>query len=234
VVGVVPVAEAVARGSFAERVVVRHDDPIELLPEEVDVASGAALGLAATAALMAVEAVDPQPGEIVLVTGATGGVGVYVLQLAAERGASVIATGFPEDGEWLRRLGASSVYDYRDDIVRNVSEVLPEGIDALIDVVHRDPEELAAAASLLKKPGCRLATTQGIADVRAYAAKGITARNIAVASDPDAFRRLIEIAEDGWLMVPITRTFTLDDVDEGLSLVVSGEVRGKLSVRIGD
>src|SRR6266516_2819223 len=61
-----------------------------------------ALPLAGVTALVSVDAVDPHEGDTVLVVGADGGVGSYALQLAAKRGATVIATAKPDDEQRLR------------------------------------------------------------------------------------------------------------------------------------
>ena len=79
-------------GSFAEYVTVPIAVGIATLPEEVAFADGAALGLAGAAAHHAVDAAELQPGQTVLVAGATGGVGNQAVQLAAKAGAHVIAT----------------------------------------------------------------------------------------------------------------------------------------------
>ena len=71
-------------GSFAEYVTVPTAVGIAALPESIDFVTGAALGLAGSAAIAAVDAADLQPGQTVLVAGATGGVGNQVVQLAAQ------------------------------------------------------------------------------------------------------------------------------------------------------
>jgi NADPH:quinone reductase-like Zn-dependent oxidoreductase len=81
-------------------------------PANLDFVTAAAIPLAGSAAVAAVAAVDPQPGQVVLVNGATGGVGSYAIQLLAARGATVVATGTPADAVRLTKLGATSVIDY--------------------------------------------------------------------------------------------------------------------------
>ena len=61
-------------------------------PDGLDPSSAGALGLAGTAAKMAIDAIAPKPGETVLISGATGGVGALALQLAKRTGARVLAT----------------------------------------------------------------------------------------------------------------------------------------------
>lgn len=96
---------------------------LTVLPDAVDFASAAALPTAATTALRAVEKLGPIIGRRVLVTGASGGVGRFAVQLAALAGAYVIAAvGRPERGWGLPELGAAQVVVGLDDLtpVRNV------------------------------------------------------------------------------------------------------------------
>ncbi len=96
-------------GAWAERLAVGTSQ-LTVLPDSVDLASAAALPTAATTALRAVEKLGPILGRRVLVTGASGGVGRFAVQLAALAGAHVVAAvGRPERGVGLLDLGAAEV-----------------------------------------------------------------------------------------------------------------------------
>jgi len=231
VVGITPYEDVLWRGTFGEYVVVPAEGFIEPKPANVDFESGAALGLAGLAALVSVDAIDPGEGEVVLVVGATGGVGAYALQLAARRGAKVIATGLPADEPWLRELGASEVLDYTGDLVSAVRERHPEGVDGLVDLVNRDGEALAKTAEVVKAGG-RVATTMGYADDEGLGGRGVAATNVFAQDDPASFSRLLEVAGAGDLTVPVTRTFSLVDLHEGLELFGTGQARGKYVVTL--
>jgi NADPH:quinone reductase-like Zn-dependent oxidoreductase len=75
----------------------------------------------------------------VLVIGATGGVGAFAVQLAAKAGATVIASGLPEDHDYLRGLGAAEVLDRNGDIATQARQRHPDGVDALLDLTSRPP-----------------------------------------------------------------------------------------------
>src|SRR5215217_1287340 len=93
VFGVVSDPSPLSSRSFAEYLAVPAGPNLTRVPEGVDFAAAGVLGLAGSAALQAVDAVAPaEAGETVLISGATGGVGAYAVQLAAARGANVIAT----------------------------------------------------------------------------------------------------------------------------------------------
>jgi NADPH:quinone reductase-like Zn-dependent oxidoreductase len=219
-----------SRGSFAESVVVPADAWVEPKPESLDFERAASVGLAALTALVSVEAVQPSEGDVVLVVGATGGVGSYAVQLAARRGATVVATGLPEDEEWIRGLGADEVVDYAGDAVAAVREQHPGGVDALIVAVHLG-EEFGSTAELVKDGG-RIASTVGGADSEAFAERKITAANVYGQSDPEAFRTVLRMAAERELTIPITRTFTFDRLPEALGLVGERRSRGKFAVTI--
>jgi NADPH:quinone reductase-like Zn-dependent oxidoreductase len=180
--------------------------------------------------LQSVEAVAAEPGDVVLISGATGGVGRNAIQLAAARGAVVIATGLPDDAAALRELGASAVIDYTEDVAAAVRERHPEGITGLIYLVQ-PPADFAAQAALVARGG-RLATTVHAADVEELAASGITATNIVAAADPVLIERLAELAVSGVLTPRIQRTYTLDEVPEAFGHLANGHARGKLAVTI--
>ncbi|GAB4059845.1 zinc-binding dehydrogenase [Catellatospora paridis] len=92
------------------------------MPDGLDLTTAGALGLAGAAAATVVDSIAPQPGETVLIAGATGGVGSLAVQLAAARGAVVLATAEPGEGTQLvRRFGAHYVIDRTGDIIGQVA-----------------------------------------------------------------------------------------------------------------
>jgi NADPH:quinone reductase len=96
-------------GGWAER---RAADTAEVaaVPGAVDLGLAAAVPAAGVTALRALRRLGPVAGRRVLITGASGGVGGFAVQLAARAGAHVIASvGSPERGDGLGRLGAAEV-----------------------------------------------------------------------------------------------------------------------------
>lgn len=230
VFGIVPLQPPLHRGSFAEQLVVAAEPFLATKPSRLSFTEAAGFGLAALAAQVCLEAVQPSGGDRVLVAGATGGVGAFASQLAAARGARVIATGLADDEAWLRGLGAAETIDYSGDLPATVREQHPDGIEVLIDLVHRgdDFEEVSS----LVKDGGRIATTLGTADVEKLRARGINATNVNAESSPAAFDQVVSAASKGELTVAVTQTFPLEDVAEGLELLGTGKARGKLVVSL--
>lgn len=80
------------------------------VPDAVDLGAAAALPVAAVTALQAVRRLGPVIGRRVLVTGASGGVGRFAVQLAARAGAHVVASvSRPQRAEGLQELGAAEI-----------------------------------------------------------------------------------------------------------------------------
>jgi NADPH:quinone reductase-like Zn-dependent oxidoreductase len=228
VAGIAPPAMHLAEGAYAEYLVVPAEGFIEPKPGTLSFEQAASVGLAALTAQVAVTSTEAGTGDVLLVAGATGGVGAYAVQLAAARGATVIATALHDDETWIRGLGASEVVDYRGDAAAAVRELHPDGVDALIDAVNRG--EAHGALAELVKDGGKIATTTGAADVEALAERGVSADNVFAQTSPDPFARLVTMAADGELVVPITKTFAFDQLPEALGLVGSRSSRGKFAV----
>jgi NADPH:quinone reductase-like Zn-dependent oxidoreductase len=118
------------------------------LPEGVDLGAAAALPVAGVTALQAVRRLGPILGRRVLVTGASGGVGRFAVQLAALAGAHVIASvGSPARARGLPGLGAAEVVVGAEDLIEPVYGVLDNVGGPL----------LAEAFSLLEPDGVVLA-----------------------------------------------------------------------------
>jgi NADPH:quinone reductase-like Zn-dependent oxidoreductase len=110
VIGHVLLAPPLQAGTLAEYALVPAAG-VAIKPAGLDFVSAAALPVAGAAAVAAVTAIDPQPGQTVLVNGASGGVGSFAVQMLTARGAIVLATGTAEDTDRLTTLGAAAVVD---------------------------------------------------------------------------------------------------------------------------
>ena len=111
-------------GGWAERRVVPTEN-LAVLPDSIDFGPAAALPVAGVTALQALRALGPVVGRRVLITGASGGVGRFAVQLATRAGAHVIAAvGSAARGEGLSELGAAEVVVGLDGITEPVFGVL--------------------------------------------------------------------------------------------------------------
>lgn len=230
VLGFLPTGPVLHDGTWADYAAV-PEDAAARKPPTLDFIRAGALPLAGLTALAAVDAVEARTGQTTLIAGAGGGVGSYAVQLAAMRGASVIATGRTGDVDRLRRLGASDTIDFEtEDVAAAARERHPDGVDALIDVVNQ-ADGLAALAQLVRDGG-RVATALGAADTDALAARGIAATNVMATPDSGALAQLAELAVEGRLEIPIERTYHLDRAAEAIQAFGAGK-RGKISLSLG-
>lgn len=217
-------------GTWAEYLVVPEDMFVATKPTRASMLEAGALGIAASAALTAVEAIDPQPGDTVLIVGATGGVGSYAVQLAAARGAGVIATSRPEDEERLRGYGAADTIDYKSaDLAATVRERYPDGVTGLIDTVNQ-PDGLNAMAELVADGG-RVATPAAQPDTDELAKRNVTATLVMASPEPDRLNRLAEQVDAGKLKVPIQSVHPLDKALDAFEEKAQG-AHGKLALAI--
>jgi NADPH:quinone reductase-like Zn-dependent oxidoreductase len=216
---------ALGQGGFAEYVVVGAQYGIARLPEGLDHLRAGALGLAGTAALNAISAVDPGPGETVLVSGATGGVDAYAVQLAAARGARVIATGRPgAEAAFVTALGASVAVD-RAELVAEVRALAPDGVQAALHLAG----DGSTVAGLLAKGGRLASTLHFSPDDAGERELKVTA----VMADPSTatLEKLAAEVVAGRLRVPLAKTYVLADAAEAVADFTTGTV-GKLAVEI--
>jgi len=196
-------------------------------PKSVSFAEAAALPTPGLTAMDLVDAADPREGETVLVVGATGGVGSYAVQLAARRGARVIATARKANEAFARELGASETIDHTtEDLVGSVLVAHPDGIEAIVDVAS-DREALGHIAGLVKRGG-RIASSMYSADAERLAERGVHARNISMQPDARRLEELSRLVDAGEISVRLERAFAFEEAPEALEESRTGHVRGKL------
>jgi NADPH:quinone reductase-like Zn-dependent oxidoreductase len=209
-------------GGFGEYVTVPEEIGIAKLPEGVDMAAAGALGLAGTAAADSLTAAAPQPGEIVLISGATGGVGAIAVQYAAAAGARVIATAKPgEEAEFVTKLGAHEVVDHTGDVPAQVRAVAPDGVDVIVHLAG----DGSVLAGLLTEKG-RIASTIGYGADQHPGATFIMANPA-----PATLDRLAADLAAGRVSVPVARTYSLDDVPAAFGDFAGGTL-GKIAITV--
>jgi len=212
-------------GCFAERITTPAAFAAKVA-DGLDAAAAGALGLAGTAAHDAVEAVEPKHGETVLVSGATGGVGIIAVQLLKASGAHVIATASTDDEiAFVREHGADDVVDYHGDVAAAVRREHPGGVEA---VLHFAGDGAVLVALLT--PGGRIASTLGLTPEQ-LGRDDVILAPIMASPATATLAKLADAAATGIIHVPIMRTYGLEDVPRGLADFAAGTL-GKLAVRI--
>jgi NADPH:quinone reductase-like Zn-dependent oxidoreductase len=197
-------------------------------PAALDFVQAAALPLSAAAASQAVDAIDPRPGQTVLISGASGGIGSFAIQLLAAREVTVIATG--SDAERLIGLGATTVVDRAAGPVgEQVRAAYPDGVDALISLFGRTNDDVPLAAV---RPGGRVATLAQAPDSEAGAAAGVTVTKIMAKPVSEVTRELAEQAAGGTIRIDVGAVLSLDQALDGLAAIAAGRAKGKSVVTL--
>ncbi len=217
-------------GTLAEFVVV-SGGTVTRKPSFFDHTVAAAIPTAGVTALNLADALELSEGQTVVAVGATGGVGSYFVQLAARRGARVVAVCSGANADYARGLGAIDEIDYSvGDVADEVRSRYPDGIDAVADM-HGDAEQLAKLTEQVSSGG-RVASIVGAADVDALGARGVEAANVQGRVSTASLEVLVGMLEAGELVAPEIRTYPLADADEALAAVGTSHVRGKLVVAV--
>jgi len=216
-------------GAYGEYVIVADGPHVARIPDGLDPSLAGVLTLAATAASTLVDATDPRPGEAVLVSGATGGVGAVAIQLLAARGAEVIATATPgAEADHVRELGAHHVVDRTADpaaFAAAIRAIRPEGVDVTLHLAG-DPFALAEVTA----PGGRLATLLGLPP-DAFAGRSVTLHSLNAVPSRPLLESLADRVRDGRLRIRVQQTYSWMDVPRAVADFAAGTV-GKLAIRI--
>jgi NADPH:quinone reductase len=174
------------------------------------------------AGLAGVRAVDPSDGEVVVVSGATGGVGFTAAQLARRTGATVIGIGSPSKAAQLRERDIIPV-SFVGDVAENVQKAADgRKIDAFIDAFGSGYVQLALDLGV---PPERVNTA---VDYQAAREKGVTARGTMDAGGLHAYRMLAELAASGDLAIPIAATYPLAEVKAAYTTLVERRPFGRV------
>ncbi|MFC5063368.1 NADP-dependent oxidoreductase [Actinomycetospora atypica] len=187
-------------------------------PEGLDDRTAATLTIAGATASAALAVIEPGPADTLLVGGAAGGVGVFVVQLARIAGARVIGTGSAASSDFLRDLGAEPVA-YGDGLADRVRALAPSGVTAAIDLYGT---ETVQAARELGVPDGRICTV-------AAQVEGVSAANGANAA-PGALDEVARLVAEGRLRVPIAATFPVAQIRGAVELQAGRHVHGKIVV----
>jgi NADPH:quinone reductase-like Zn-dependent oxidoreductase len=228
VFGMMGMRGGVHDGSFAE-LANPQAASIASAPEGLSDADAGSLGVAGGTAMSAVEAVAPSEGGTVLIVGATGGVGSFAIQLAALRGAHVIATVRPGDEEFVNKLGAAETVDYTGDMAEEIRARYPSGIDAVIDAVNRDRAAFAGLVALVHGGGHATSVVGGAGDSTDIGGVAVSNSGGNPAHLPD----LADLVVHGKLQAAIRRTYPLDDAAQALQDFANHHTVGKLVITMG-
>jgi NADPH2:quinone reductase len=246
------VAAQVEYGAFAEKLLAPAANVFPM-PAAVDFTKGAALGLVyQTAHFALVERARLQTGDVVLVLGASGGIGVASVQVAKALGARMVIAGVLGDAnaQVAREAGADAVIDLgaadlRESLRERVHQLTGgHGADILIDPVGGAAN--AAALRAMAWRGRMVIIGFAAGEIPTIKANYLLVKNIEVSglqwSDyrdrtPEWVARvqqeIFALYVAGKIDPYVSRTFSLAGIKDALSLLKQGKAQGKLILEIG-
>ncbi|GAB3580171.1 NADP-dependent oxidoreductase [Hymenobacter daeguensis] len=174
-----------------------------------------------------------QPGQRILIQGASGGVGGFAVQFAKAKGAYVIGTASAGNQAYLKQLGADEVIDYQ----RQQLETLVRDVDVVFDASPlRDNAERLKLVAVLKEGGILVsANLDWPFDEEVQAAlarKQATGELAAVQLKQEWLTEIAQLIDEGRVRVFISKVFPLEQVAEAHRESETWHVRGKLVLEI--
>jgi NADPH:quinone reductase-like Zn-dependent oxidoreductase len=217
---------SLSTGSLAEYAVFEADTPfLAHRPAGLGVEQAAALPTVGLTARALMATADIQPGETVLVIGATGGVGTAAIPLLAAAKARVVATATPADADLLRHLGAQETIGYAE-------SDYPSGIDAAFNLTLPS-DHLTGLARAIRSGGRLLTITYPVPEQDWIGRDDVDLRFVL---DMDGtfggMRDVADLAIRGELPATIGRRYTLDQGGQACVDFARRHTTGKLVVTI--
>ena len=218
---VVPLGQ---HGAYAERVVVPAASVVRS-PISASDAQAATIPMNGLTVRLALDELALEPGQTLAVTGAAGAVGGFAVELGKAAGLHVVADAAPRDEALVRSLGADAVVARGHDFARGVRQIVPDGVDGLIDAAVMNAVAVPAVCD-----GGRIATLRGY-DGGGGGNRGITFFPVFVrnyATEQDKLDELRNLAEQGGLTLRVAATLPAERAAEAHRLLEAGGVRGRL------
>jgi len=200
------------------------------VPDSVALDIAAVVPVAGLSALQLIEMIEVQPGQRVLVHGAAGGVGSFVVAMLRDRGAMVCATGSSRSQDFLRLLQPDAQVDYT-----TAPSSWPGPFDAIVDCAST--LDNAAVSIRLPHGGTVVATLPSfpgvIFDPLLNPFRRIRRRTLRLEPSAAQTAQVMAMVDEGRLKVHLTRTYPFAQAVDALAESRSGRARGKLAVALG-
>jgi NADPH:quinone reductase-like Zn-dependent oxidoreductase len=228
-------------GAFGEYITVHQDWAVVLKPPDVTFEQAASVPIAAVSALQALrDAGQVQPGQKVLINGASGGVGTFAVQLAKHFGAHVTGVCSTRNLEMVRSIGADEVIDY-------TKEDFTEGsqkYDLILDMVGN--HSLSKLRRVMKSESKTVLVGGGGPDAGNWIgplARPIKAMLYAPFVSEEFLPFLAQLTQEDLIILGdviqsgevtpvIDRRYSLSEVPEAIRYMEKGHARGKVIIAI--
>jgi NADPH:quinone reductase len=217
-------------GGYAELAVV----PADLLARIDDGTSftdAAATPVAGGTAAQVLARLALPPGARLLVLGASGGVGLFLLQLAAAGKLEVVAVGRRVMHDQMRALGAASCVDYtRENVDQRAVELAGGPVDAIADLVGG--HQVASAMAALRPGGHLAAIATPELDIDQLVDENITFHGVLIGDDGERTRRLAALLAEGAVRPVVSHVLPLADAPRAHEIVEDGHPGGKVVLTV--
>lgn len=208
------------RDSHAEYVLAEENQLI-IKPKNVSWEVAGALFVVGTTAWACIQAVELKSTDTVVVSGAAGGVGSIVVQLAKNIGAKVIGLAGEANQDWLKEMGVIPVI-YGEGQIDRIRSLINGPINAFIDTFGKGYVELAIELGVSPN---RINT---IIDFEAVHKFGIKSEGSGKAASSEVMNELAMLLSTGKLLIPIAKTFPLNQVALAYQELQNRHTRGKI------
>ena len=225
-------------GAFAEYVLVREDRSIVHKPANLSFEQAAAIPIAAITALQALrDRGRLQPGQRVLINGASGGVGTYAVQIAKTLGAEVTGVCSTRNVELVRSLGADRVIDYtKENFTQDEARY-----DLILDNIGN--HGLLDLKRVLKPEGSVVIVGGPKGDwigplgapIRAFVMSPFVGERFSMflsEMNPTDLGVLAELAQTGKIRPVIDRRYALHEIAAAIDYLETGRARGKVVINV--
>lgn len=203
---------------------------LALAPSSIDLGAAAAVPLAAQTALQALrDDAHVKPGQRVLINGASGGVGIFAVQIAKVLGAHVTAVCSHRNLELVTELGADQVIDYTNTELVELEQRFDMIFDVFGNYCFADVQHLLEPRGVYVHtiPSARVFKDVAITFVRRKRAKLVIVKSRR--ADLDWLRQQID---GGSIRVVVDRSFSLDDVADAHRYMETKRARGKVVLAV--
>lgn len=219
-------------GGYAELVIVDAEQvaPLHASTSFID---AAATPLAAGTALAVLSRLCLKSGQRILVLGASGGVGMFLLQLAAANGLEAIAVGRQAMHAQMRTLGAAACIDYTvENVARRATELAGGPVDAIAALAGGGI--LAATLDALRGGGQIATIATPDLDLDPILDNNLTLHGILIDNDGTRTRRLANLLGAGSLRAVVSHVLPLSAVARAHEIVEGGHAGGKVVLQVRD
>lgn len=207
--------------------VVLDNEAVARAPRSVSPAEASTIPLNALTASQALDLLDLEPGQWLLVTGAAGALGGFALELAALRGLRTVALAGAGDEALVRQLGAEEFIPRTENVGAAARRAIPGGVHGALDAASIG----VAALDAVRDGGSFVAVSAGAAPIPL---RGTRVHNVWIRTDAPRLTELGALVDAGRLTPRVAATRPLDAIAEAHDLLAAGGLRGRIVLQPGE